>query len=334
MEGRALNGPPPGLENVVLFLIPPAARESVAGDLWELYRGPSQYVCDALGAIVFIVASQARRNLDFPVLAVKGILLFTLMLGFSSRQEAAALTASILALMVLGGAYQSGGRPSPRLAMIEAVLAAGGAAELAGLVAAHAVKPGLSEMPYFTFLGPYMVPLLCLVRTALVRWGDRGNRGIRRELSVDEVRSDYRLFERRVARRNLVEILALVSASIILARMPFATPAYLMAALYLLVDGAVRPAPMRASFSGLRCMFQEQMARQHRIRCLVWWLWFVPPVLTLQKNFGGTRPLFLLSGMAAALLVGFFIESLNRERRGRILEEIGDLTLAIERSGP
>jgi len=52
----------------------------------------------------------------------------------------------------------------------------------------------------------------------------------------------------------------------------------------------------------------------------------------LQAGFSAARPLLLVTGLAEALLFGFFIESLNRERRGRVLEEIGGLALAVERT--
>jgi len=212
------------------------------------------------------------------------------------------------------------------------MLAAGGAAEAMGLMAAHAIKPNWAEAPYFIFLGPWMVPLLCMLRTAVILWGDRGHRPLIREMSLAEVKADYRRFERRVARHNVLEILALGGAVFIFARMPLGAAIYLLGALYLLVKGAAAPAPEHANFAAMRALFQEQLARQHRVRCFVWWLWFLPPVLALQAGFSAARPLLLVTGLAAALLFGFFIESLNRERRGRVLEEIGGLALAVERT--
>ena len=333
MEAGALSGPSPGLEKIVLGLIPPAARESVAGDLWEMYRGPWQYLRDALGAVVFIVVSQARRNLNPPVLALKGVLLFSLLEGFSIGPLLAAIvTAAALTLLALAGAYQTGGRPSPRLAMVEAVLAAGGAAEVMGLMVAHAIKPNWAEAPYFIFLGPWMVPFLCMLRPAVILWGDRGHRPLIQEMTLAEVRADYRRFERRVAKHNALEILALGGAVLIFARMPLGATIYLRGALSLGGRGVAVPAPEHANFAAMRALFQEQLARQHRVRCFVWWLWFLPLVLALQAGFSAARPLSLVTGLAAALLFGFFIESLNRERRGRVQEEIGGLALAVERT--
>src|ERR1700761_5362703 len=54
----ALKTPPPLLERLVLFFIPPAARETVAGDLCELYRSPLDYAASAARTVPFVLASQ------------------------------------------------------------------------------------------------------------------------------------------------------------------------------------------------------------------------------------------------------------------------------------
>lgn len=328
---------PPVLEKIVLFLIPPAARESVAGDLCEMYRAPDQYARDALRAIPFIVASQIRRSANLPVLGLQGILLFSWFGGLAgSGWFAAIATATILAGLAVLEAYRGGGRPSVRGAIVTAVLA-GLAAELCALGAAHLLRPDWQTMPYFAFFGPFMVPVLCLLRTVVILWSDRSRPQVTRAWSLEAVTGDYRAFARRSARQCRCEAGALAAIALVLAGLPGPAAAvivlYLLAALYLLLDGEARDLPPGVNFGGVRALFRRELARQHRIRSLVWWLWFVPLFLQMQTGPGGGahRPLSILGGIALALLAGFFIEALNRERRGRVQEEIGNLV--PERSG-
>jgi hypothetical protein len=345
MEAEALTFPsplrrePPALlAKLVLYLIPPAARESVAGDLWELYRSPLHYAFDALRVLPFVIFSQVRRSADLPVLALQGVLLFSLFGIFGTVTDAFA-TAAILALLLLAGAYRESGRPTAQRAMIEAVLAAGGFAELFGLMAAHSIKPGWYEAPYFAFLGPYMVPLLCLARTFVVLWEDARRPRAISKLSLGEVRGFYQAFEKRAMRRNDAEIVVLLGSGFVLAWLPqhpfmlVSLCAYLATALYLLRNGGVRPLPRGADFAAARDVMQCELTRQHRIRCFVGWLWFVPMMLEIRASLaagGASRPLALLGAIALLLLCGFFVAWLNRERQGRLQEEIGYLAQVQE----
>jgi hypothetical protein len=340
VEGEALiqvrfeNGPPPALEKFVLCLIPPAARESVAGDLCEMYRAPGQYARDALRAIPFIVASQVRRSANLPVLGLQGLLLFSWFGGLAGSAAFAAIaTATIVAGLAVLEAYRGSGRPSVQGAIVMAVLAGAGA-ELCALAAAHLLRPDLHAMAYFAFFGPLMVPVLCLLRTALILWSDRSRPQVTRVLSPGAVMDDYRGFARRTAWQCRGEAGALAGVALVLAGLPGMLGAvivlYLLAALYLLLDGEAPSLPQRANLAGVQALFRQELARQHRLRSLVWWLWFVPLFLQMQTGLGGGhRPLSILEGIALALLAGFFVESLNRERRGRVQEEIG--SLAAER---
>src|SRR5262245_59276903 len=111
MEGEALNplpeGPPAILERIVLFLIPPAARESVAGELCEMYVSPGQYARAALRAVPFIVLSQVRRHANFPLLALQGLLLFSWFSGMGgSVVQAGGGTLAILLAFAVREAYR------------------------------------------------------------------------------------------------------------------------------------------------------------------------------------------------------------------------------------
>lgn len=328
MEARSL-GPPPALEKIVLSLIPPVARESVAGDLWEMYRGPGAYLRDALPVVFFVVLSQMRRGANPPLLVLQAFLLFVLCSRVMATGAALGLTGMVVIIRLLLGAYQGGGRVSARRAMIEAVLVAGGAAELSGLMAAHLVRPDWSEAPYFTFLGPYLVPIFCLMRTIIMRWGDRLVAAPPAALCAVTLRQRYAQLQRNVARRNGVEIAALVGAAFVLSALPLAGPVYLSAVLYLLLGGSVPDCGAHAGMRELRALYQQQLIRQHATRCFLWWLWFTPLLLSLPREFSaGGRHMTQLTAMAAILLLGYFIESLNRERHGQVREEIGQLLAA------
>jgi hypothetical protein len=99
------------------------------------------------------------------------------------------------------------------------------------------------------------------------------------------------------------------------------------AALFLTWRGMARLADCGSA--ELAFQVRAELARQHRIRSLVWWMWFVPLFLTLEAKLRAqataSAPLSLLPALAAALLFGFFIDALNRERRGLVQEESSGL---------
>ena len=121
----ALKHPPVLLERLVLVLIPPAAREAMAGDLWERYRSPPQYAREALGALPFVIVSQARRNANLPVMGLQGVLAFGCFGGFSGYLDAVLPTLALLAALSLQAAYQGLNPPSPSRAALETILVAG-----------------------------------------------------------------------------------------------------------------------------------------------------------------------------------------------------------------
>jgi hypothetical protein len=326
-------GPPPGLEKFVTYLLPPAARESVAGDLCELYESPGQFAFAALRVIPFIVASQIRRSANLPLLVLQGLLLLDWLYGVGGALMPAAWgTAVILFGLAVLEAYRGSGRPSVEGAIVTAV-AAGAAAELGALVVARILKVDIQTIPYFAFFGPVMVPVLCLVRTAVMLWHDRFRPCVTGKMSGAALAREYESFRRRSAWQCRAEAAILVVIAMLLGHGLIAVSVfYLLAALYLVWDGEARAVPAGVSDSGLRLLFRDALARQHRLRSLVWWLWFAPLFLTMQSGLGARPPLAILQGLAAALLCGFFIGALNRERRGQVQEEIGSLTPGRSRS--
>ena len=67
------SAPPRVMEAVVGFLLPPACREHVLGDLHERYTSPRQYLVDALLAVPLVIASRIRRTTDPDVFLMEAL---------------------------------------------------------------------------------------------------------------------------------------------------------------------------------------------------------------------------------------------------------------------
>jgi hypothetical protein len=92
-------------EAIVSFLIPPACREEVVGDLHERYRSPLHYCADALTTIPFVIASRIRRTSDPQILLVHAFSLFLSFLGAATFKDRAFLNqhSSLLRLAIPTG---------------------------------------------------------------------------------------------------------------------------------------------------------------------------------------------------------------------------------------
>jgi len=76
-RGRLTNSGPSKLaEALVRFLLPPASREHVLGDLHERYESPGQYLLDAASVVPCVVISRIRRTTDPAVLLMEAIVLY------------------------------------------------------------------------------------------------------------------------------------------------------------------------------------------------------------------------------------------------------------------
>jgi hypothetical protein len=65
------SGPSKTTEAVVAFLIPPACREEVLGDLHERFQSPSQYAADVLFSIPLVILSRMRRTANAETLLIQ-----------------------------------------------------------------------------------------------------------------------------------------------------------------------------------------------------------------------------------------------------------------------
>ena len=326
----ALNEPPPWLEQMVLLAIPPAARESVAGDLWETYRSPHQYAGEALRTVPFVILSQMRRNLNPLALMLQGALIF-LCLGGPA-------TLLLLPLLMLRDAYQPIARPTPRRAIREAVLLSSCAMVLLFLfMARHPPFPVRTGVDSFTWLSLFLAalllsPFLCLFRAGLIMQGDRRTPLAPDALTKDALAGAYQTFLKGAFCRNMLEGTALAFAAI--AGFFFAwnlllIGLFVLAAIYLLLD-TVPPAPSACDFSSLRARYQRDLLHQEQLRRFLRWLWFAPVLVALQARLAATATdvedtLIVMLNCVAAAILCFLVAALNREHGGRVQEQIGTL---------
>jgi hypothetical protein len=68
--------PPRSLETAVGFLIPPACREEVLGDLHERFTGLGHYVRDAVFTVPLVIASRIRRTTDPAVILMEALAMY------------------------------------------------------------------------------------------------------------------------------------------------------------------------------------------------------------------------------------------------------------------
>jgi hypothetical protein len=85
-------GPPKTLERIVGWLLPPASREEVLGDLWEQYSGPGQYIFNALCVVPCVIVSRICRTTDAQVLVIETSVLYGSYLASAWYRDPASLT--------------------------------------------------------------------------------------------------------------------------------------------------------------------------------------------------------------------------------------------------
>ena len=330
MEAAALNPPPVWLEKIVLALIPPGAREAVAGDLCETYSTPRQYALEALRTVPLVLLSQMRRNLNLPAL-----LLQTGLVYFCLGPVAASLA---LPILLLNDTYQPIARPCPRRALRAAILIASGTLVLlqaASLTMGAVIRADIDRATWMSllFLGPMLAPMMGLCRAGLIVDGDHRTSLMASEMSAPELTDTYRGFARATRWHNMLEgvcLLAAGSFACVFLRETVSIPLialYLLAAFYLLLHGAPRMPEGQADFVSLRAHFQSELARRQRQRHFLWWLWFTPILAALylklvEEMLANGKPALAVLGSVAAILSCFLITALTREYRGRIQEQV------------
>jgi hypothetical protein len=116
--------PPEALERLIGFVIPPACREEVLGDLHEKFTGPVQYIVLAISVVPFVIVSRIRRTTDARVLLMGALLLYASYLSAAWLTDRALLVSQwgllrlavpavlALMLMVLADAWSPVGEES------------------------------------------------------------------------------------------------------------------------------------------------------------------------------------------------------------------------------
>jgi hypothetical protein len=321
LENSALNIPPPWLERSVLFLTPAAAREAVAGDLWETCRSPRQYAAEALRTVPLVIASQMRRNLNLPALALQLVLVHVCAGGLAA--------AALAPVLMLRDAYQPAARPSHRMAVRQAVLVAFGGVVL---IQTALIGPPLTDAYLWVeilFFGFFLMPLLCLIRAGLVMDGDRRMPPPPASLPEGGLALAHLDFAAGTRRSNRCEAAALLVAAILLTMPRFGGSYFTLAAVdvavavYLLVENGAGPAGLPP-----QVQYQRALARRRQLRCFLCWLWLSPLLLAIharlmESGLAAGRPLPQVLAIAAAILLCYPVTALNREQGGRIQEQIG-----------
>jgi hypothetical protein len=351
MAGQTGNYPPALMERVVEFLIPPASREAVAGDLRELYSSPRQYGLAALQTLPFIVASQARRNANLPLLLLQGAFLFACLVSLRLPPvEGGWLTLLAILVLLLRDAYQPVKCPATGAAILQAQLVS----MLATLYifsragGNHAHNPQWS-MLFIAGVLPFSMPVMSMLRAGLILRRERQTCLQDTDMALEDIARDYRQFEQRMRRANQVEIAALflamaTGAGFILYSHPHAAAGWALLSLFalasawLLVRGTAPALPRGVDFATLRTLYKHELARQNQIRRFMWWLWFAPVlamlVAMMERGMHTDQPPLTILGPVLMALAGFWIATLNRERGGFVSEKIGALALMRERRTP
>lgn len=150
-------GPPKIIERIAGWLIPPACREEVLGDLRERYESPWRYAAEAVHTILCVVYSRIRRTTDPVVALMEAMSLYTSYVIAAFSLDRAALfddrgfarpaipAAIVLAIVVLADAYSN---PRRRWALKPLF------APIAGIAAAAAweMRPDAWALPHLVFV--------------------------------------------------------------------------------------------------------------------------------------------------------------------------------------
>jgi hypothetical protein len=354
-----LSGPPERLEWLVQALIPPAAREAVAGDLRELYRSPPQYIAMAARTIPFVLASHIRRNANPPVLAIQGFFMTCCLIAASVVPAnparwvwAVTLTVFVLSAMLIAEAYREQSPPSSKRAISEtiivvALVVAFVLRELFALRAAHRLPDSQFRL-FMWAIVPFMMPVLSGLRAMMVLARERREQLLFDGMEPAELKAQYRRFQTQIGLRNGIQIPLLLGASVGFACMcaTHAVPVPVLAwslvsiyaaiGAYLLIHGAAAKLPDSADFLSLRSIFQSELLRQHEIRRLIFWLWPTPllfaifaAVTTRQRS--DIELALMLYVLPVTVLLGFFVAIINRERSAQVQEKIGILARMRQR---
>jgi hypothetical protein len=341
MEAEPLTGPPLIVEEVVQLLIPPAARETVVGDLREIYCSPSQYAVEALRTVPLVILSCAVRSMNLPLLALQGTLIFFCLEGLGdhllhlNQMQIGLGTAAALMAILLRDTYQQAGRPTVRRSIIEAIMIAFFMVvfcpEAFGLKEAPVGTPDfLLELQLVTVL-PLAIPALGILRTLLIIHGDRDLDDFADSASDEALTRHFSSFLRYLRLCYLAEALALLVFAIVIQALlnigPWLLALYTLVAVFLLNLSRASPGGIDDA-SALRTEYRRQFHQRQQLRRFLSWLWAAPVLIALYEQLIRTglsthRAVLVTMGSVAVISICFLVSAINRECTGRAQEKIG-----------
>jgi hypothetical protein len=306
-------------------LIPPAARETVLGDLRESTADQRGYVREIVKTAPFVIASQMLRHVNLPVLMLQSAMIFWFLGGW-----AAALA---LPVLLLREAYQPLGRPDPRRALRNALRLS-----FAGLFLGVVTPVPLKQALVLALLAGPLSLLLCGLRTGLIISMDRCDVILPDHMALAELRAFRNGFLKRLAQRRRLEMAALVLGAFCWPRMDGAPlgialgAVFLAAALYLFHLELTKSDEAPSDFIALRHRYVDEVRSDEQLRRFLCWLWVVPGLIAAHAGFvAGGAPEQMASRVLLAVLLCFGAGAINREERGRVQEEISLLDRVTEK---
>lgn len=339
MEDTAVAAPPALLERAIERLLPMPARESVMGDLREVYRGPWQYLNEAFRTVPRVAAGHAWRNANLPALGLNGALIWLCLAGLKADGQGLGTPTMMLAtvggvlLFVLSQMYGDAGRPTGARAIKGAIWTVMLVMVLCiwnfGLK--YQKAGGADSLLEFGMLQclPFVLPVLGLLRTGLLLQSD-----LQAERQANDGSSDLedecRAFSASTRRSNWVESAALIAGACltpILAGPGLWLPAiFLATAAYLLAQNIMWP----IEDAGLRVCYRRQLQTRRQLRHFLSWLWAAPFLLAACRllvwpGYESGRAILVALGSSAIASICFLARAADSECAGLLRERMARL---------
>jgi hypothetical protein len=348
--------PPALIDRVVRFLIPPAAREAVLGDLWERYRSPLQYAGEAARIIPYLIFSQIRRNSNAPML---GVAAFSLLIGFGGivgpnvpaigvprwLRAAIPIIAALVGLL-LRDAYRGTQPPARRAAfdvITVVVCVLFSQAVLAALISGAGLSPDWT-VPLTARRG--VLTAFALATIFALRMAADYRLPCDGDLSPEDLAREFHQFERGVRWRKRREVISAIGGLVVGAGllwranglgsqigMALSNAMAVFLIWYLANQASVQPMPAGNLASSL-AFYRDQLERQRKLLRRVAWFWLLPMIPGLAGQMIGRgaqasqpfTPLQVGAYLLICFLVGWLYEQGARklQRRSASLAAIVD----------
>ena len=357
MEAR----PPELMDRVVGWLIPPASREAVIGDLWERYSSPLRYVSEAMRILPFVIFSQIRRTSNIPMLGIVAFTFFVCFGGFAVNGppidvprwlRAAIPTIAVLAGLILRDVYRGSERQPARGAAFDVVTAAVciviSQAVLAGLSAVADLSPDwvLTVTPRRVLLTAFGLATVFCFRM----WADHRVPRAADNMSTDDLVREYHRFESSVRWRRRREVTSVIGALVVssgfVARATdltsqtgwaLSTALALLIAWYLARKTSVEPMPQQTSFASSLALYRRELERQTKVLKSVAWLWsltVIPPIVAeaIGRGLAISQPTLQPVHVGGYLVICFLVGWLY-VRHARTLQQRSEALAGLAQRG-